>query len=307
MLAYSAPWWLPGGHLQTIWPVYQQLDSPSGMPFHLELADGDFVNGDLYSHGNRALVLLLHGLEGSSRSFYMLQAANHFLNQGFDVLCLNFRSCGPEMNRGPLLYHSGFYGDVEQVVETLALSYSSLFAIGFSLGGAVLLNWLQKGHVHSKLIAAMAVSAPCHLESCSRKLESPMNFFYQRQFVRSLVKKASTKALQFPQMAGKSKLKNISTVYHFDDVVTAPMFGFRSAADYYEKCSTYAGMNVLQRPTLLLQAKNDPFLTPFCFPAETGMLKTHYQNSGGHVGFPLANRDAFVAQRAFDFFSSVSA
>lgn len=306
--SFKGSWFRQSGHLETILPaLFRRIHLPYRRE-RLELPDGDFLDIDtLRNNNNNRMVVLLHGLEGSAQSAYIKGMAHYFSAQNWDVAAVNFRSCSGEMNRLISSYHSGATLDLDFVVQYINrhYAYDHLALIGFSLGGNVLLKYMGEKH-HPRfdnLRAAVAISVPVDLGASALHLASFQNSLYMRRFLRSLKHKMEMKALQFPGQVDLSGLASISDFYAFDDQFTAPMHGFRNAQDYYDRCSSVHYLGGITIPTLLLNAFNDPFLTPACFPAEQASLQTEYTQYGGHAGFAqrLPNGLYWSEQRALTF------
>lgn len=265
----------------------------------METSEGDFLDLDWAERGASKLAVISHGLEGSSRSVYVRGMVNALTTRGWDCLAWNFRGCGGEPNRSPRLYHSGSSDDLRLVVRhALARGlHQELALVGFSLGGNVTLKFLgeEAGAADPRIRGGVGVSVPCHLSSSSRVLARPVNRIYMRHFLRSLNAKAIAKARQFPGLFDTGRLTRNRTFYEFDDQVTAPLHGFADAEDYYAKCGSLGFLRHIAVPTLLLNALDDPFLSPGCYPrvaAEANpMLKLETPRYGGHVGFMLQPRD----------------
>jgi predicted alpha/beta-fold hydrolase len=297
--SYQAPPWFPGGHLQTIVPRLLRTDP--GVRFQrerLELADGDFLDIDWLlgpgSSGPAAgkAVILSHGLEGDSRRSYMLGMAAGLATAGWDVAARNFRGCGGESNRLLQFYHSGETEDLHAVVqECLARGYTEIALVGFSMGGNQICCYLGRdpGRVPAQVSAAVGISVPCDLACCSAVLARPRSRLYMSYFLRSLRRKMKEKSLRFPGALNLDRLNEIKDFKAFDDRFTAPVFGFRNAEEYWEKASAARFLDGIRVPTLLINAGNDPFMGPGCFPtraARNRFLHLLIPREGGHVGFP---------------------
>jgi len=209
---------------------------------------------------------------------------------GWDALAWNFRGCGKEMNRLPRFYHSGETGDLGAVIRFAARKYSRIALVGFSLGGNLTLKYLGEASAHASVIGAVAISAPIDLAASARALDHRWsNRIYRQRLIKSLVAKIETKALRFPDQLDASWSRTIRTFQEFDDRYTAPIHGFRDAADYWKKSSARQYLDRITIPTLVLNAYNDPFLTPGCFPfaeaEQNSCLFFEAPRSGGHVGF----------------------
>lgn len=281
--------WCANGHLHTIGASL--LFKPARVNYKrekIETPDGDLLDLDLLENpGSSSVVILLHGLEGSSRRYYIQNLAKQLNNDGHTVAALNFRSCGENMNLKRRFYHSGETGDLATTCKWLADKYpgSVQFATGFSLGGSVLLNYLNQFKEASSIKAFVAISVPYNLHRGSVNLQKGFNKIYDYYFLRTLRRKLELKRRQFsdlPDFTG-------STLFEFDDQVTAPLHGFRDAADYYARCSSSFFMDQLATPGLLIHSKEDP-LCPFEYtPVEAiktnPNLKSVFTDQGGHVGF----------------------
>lgn len=293
---FCPPFLLRNGHVQTILPVLlpRRLDVAYQREA-LELSDGDFLELDWSRHGNRRLAIVTHGLEGGTNGGYVRGTVSAMNAAGWDALAWNFRGCGSVLNRHVRFYHSGDTGDIREVIAHAASTYDRLVLIGFSLGGNVTLKYLGEAPPHPKIVAAAAISVPVDLTSSARKLDELFsNRIYLRRFLTSLVSKIEAKARHYPGELNIEGARAIRSFREFDDRYTAPIHGFRDAAEYWERASSRQFLPNITVPTLLLSARNDPFLTPECFPfpeAEaSSYLHLEAPESGGHVGFlDLAN------------------
>lgn len=288
---FQPPPWLRNPHVQTIVPVLLPLRG--NVVFErtrLELPDGDFLELDAVQTGVERVAILSHGLEGCSRNGYIRGMAGALVAAGWDVLAWNFRGCGGEMNRLPRFYHSGETGDLRTVVARAAERYSSIVLIGFSLGGNVTLKYLGEAPPHANVAAAAAVSAPIDLASCAAAIDSRRgNRVYLRRFLSTLIAKAEAKALRFPEQLDALGARRVRTIAEFDERFTAPLHGFRDAADYWARSSARQFLPGIRVPTLLLNAQDDPFLSATCFPEDEAASNPHLfveaPAHGGHVGF----------------------
>jgi len=260
----------------------------------LELPDGDFLDLDwAVENPSDRLVLLSHGLEGSSTNTYIQGMAQAFLREGWDVLAWSFRGCSGEPNRLLISYHSGATEDLETVLEhALATGrYRRVDLIGFSLGGNMTLKFLgDKGaSLDPRVGGAVAFSVPCDLASSAKKLEHWSNRIYMRRFLRSLRQKIREKIRRFPGQLEDLGLESMKTFREFDGAYTAPIHGFQGAEDYWIKASSRPVLGQVAVPTLLLNARNDPFLAPPCFPEEEARESEFFHLEtplvGGHLGF----------------------
>lgn len=287
--SYRAPRLLRGGHVQTLLGALLPAGArPAFRLETLELADGDCLQLGWWRGGHARLLVLCHGLEGSLQAAYIRSLAAAAGRAGWDVLAWNYRGCGGLPNRLARSYHSGESGDLRAVIEHAAPGYPQLALVGFSLGGNLTLKYLGEAPPHPAVRAAVAVSAPVDLASSADALDArPANRLYQRRFLRSLLAKAQAKARRFPQAVGR--LEGIRTIRDFDERFTAPLHGFRDAADYYARASARPHLAALGVPALLLNALDDPLLAAPSFPRELAALSSHLHletpDHGGHVGF----------------------
>lgn len=295
--SYKPPFWLMGGHLQTMYPVlFRKKPKMSSRREALSTPDGDRILLDMAladkSGSGKAVAILSHGLEGDSRRKYMLGMGRIFLKHGVDVVARNFRCCGGEMNVLPGMYHSGQTEDLHAVVNfCLSLGYERIFLLGFSMGGNQVLKYLgeQGACMSVQVVGAAVFSVPCDLTGCAKALDQPSNRVYMEYFLRSLRVKIKEKHRQYPKLYPLQGLDAIKTFAEFDDRYTAPVHGFSSAADYWEKASCLPFLQKITVRTLLVNAKNDPFLSESCFPVELSKMHEYLffetPEQGGHVGF----------------------
>lgn len=315
--SYRAPWWLPGAHAQTIFPSLCR--NMPALPFtrvRLKTPDGDAILLDTLQAGKRrgrVAVVLSHGLEGDSRRTYMRGMCRVFTALGWDCAARNFRSCGGEMNHAPGMYHSGQTDDLHTaVLFCLEAGYERILLVGFSMGGNQTLKYLGEdpGRVPPQVAGAAVFSVPCHLPGSAAVLDQPSNAVYMRYFLRSLRTKVRLKHARCPELYPLQDLENIRTFAVFDERYTAPVHGFASAMEYWERASCLPHLPFVRVPTLLVNAKNDPFLSSRCYPlaeaAANPALTLEMPEQGGHVGFTPRNGGAYWSElRAVRFFSSL--
>jgi predicted alpha/beta-fold hydrolase len=288
---FRPPLFLRNGHLQTILgALLPRRFRNDVLAERLELPDGDFLDLDWVKAGHRRLAVISHGLEGSSKNRDIRGLSAALNKAGWDTLAWNFRGCSGELNRCLRFYHSGETGDLSAVLSHAAGSYSSLALVGFSLGGNMILKYLGEGNVHPFVHAAVAISAPVDLASSARALDRrPGNQIYLRRFMKSLAAKVEAKAKQFPTEIDATGVRDVRSFSIFDDRYTARIHGFRDAEDYWSQSSAIGYLNRISIPTLLLNAKDDPFLSLESFPYTEGhqnpCLSLETPNSGGHLGF----------------------
>ena len=282
---------LCNGHVQTV--LSALLPRRVDVVFRrerLELVDGDFLDLGWARVGADGVVILSHGLEGSSDAGYIRGMADKLNSAGWDVLVWDFRGCSQETNRLPRLYHSGETGDLGAVIDFAATSYSRIALVGFSLGGNLILKYLGESNPHPAVVGVVAISAPVELGATARALDRHWaRWIYRDSFIKSLIAKVEAKAVRFPDAFDVSGIRKIRTFEEFDDRYTAPIHGFRDAEDYWEKSSARQYLHRINVPTLILNASDDPLLTPESFPIAEAegnpSLFLETPKWGGHLGF----------------------
>ncbi len=319
--------WLPGPHLQTLWgSLWRRLPPITRPRERLWLEDGDFLDLDWYhADDTRApLVLIAHGLTGSSGSHYVLGLQFALAARGWASVGLNWRGCSGEPNRLPRGYHSGVSEDLAAVVRHLQTSRpeAPLFGVGFSLGGNVLLKYLGERGADSGLRAAAAVSVPFRLDLCADRIGIGFSRIYQRHFIRELARYVRDKQALFDRerhpeqhqiLARLGPPEGLKTFWDFDDRYTAPLHGFRDARDYYRQASSRYYLGGIRIPTLLIQAEDDPFIGTDALPARAELAPdTLFERlpHGGHVGFvggSFRAPDYYLERRIPDWLVSQSA
>ncbi|MGD9899507.1 MAG: YheT family hydrolase [Calditrichaceae bacterium] len=297
---YKPPFLLRNGHLQSIYPsLFRKFDPALYKRERISTPDDDFLDLDWSEVNSDCLAVISHGMEGSSHRAYVIGMARALNHQGWDALAWNFRSCGGEMNRQLRMYHSGSTDDLDLVINHALLKnkYKKIALIGFSMGGNLTLVHLgQKGKNRDQRIrAAVVFSVPTDLHSSSMRLGEPQNILYMKRFLRMLHRKVRDKKLLFPDKIDDRDFHRIKNFKDFDDRYTAPIHGFKNAEDYWHKCSSKLFLKDIAVPTLIVNAKNDPFLPPSCYPVEDvrdhPYIYLEIPKSGGHVGFVSFNSD----------------
>lgn len=310
---YTSPRWLRNGHLQTILPaLLRRGGKVAYRRERLELPDGDFLDLDWLSAGRKRLAVLSHGLEGDSDAGYIRGMASALQALGWDVLAWTFRGCGFDPNRLLRFYHSGETSDLAAVVAHAAPRYERLALVGFSLGGNMTLKYLGEAPPHPAIAAAVAVSAPVDLASSARALDQRRgNRIYLRRFLKTLIAKVEAKAIHFPGQIDTAGISRIGTFQEFDDRYTARLHGFRDASDYWARSSARPYLTGIAVPTLLLNARDDPFLPPECFPVAEAEMNPHLfleaPPHGGHVGFLASahkRERTWAERRAVEFLNA---
>ena len=289
-MPYQSPLWLPSGHLQTIYPALAiRKPAVAYRRERWDAADGDFVDVDFVDGAPGApCVVLFHGLEGSSHSHYARALMAAVAARGWSGAVPHFRGCSGEANRAPRFYHSGDAREIDWIVRRLrARSSGRFYTAGVSLGGNALLRWLGESQSQAGIVdAACAVSAPLDLARGGASLSSGLNMLYTRMFLQSLKPKCLAKLEQFPGLFDRQRLLAARDLYEFDNVVTAPLHGYRDTDDYWDRASAKHVLGDITVPTLVLNAKNDPFLPGIHLPKRAASCVTlEYPEHGGHVGF----------------------
>jgi predicted alpha/beta-fold hydrolase len=328
MNSYRAPAWLPGGHVQT---VYAALLAPRPRVRYRrerwDTPDGDFVDLDwivnpapeprrinLMDPSSVPLVVLFHGLEGSSRSHYARSLMAEVSRRGWRGAVVHFRGCGGEPNRLPRAYHSGDCAEADWILRRFAANRAGapVYAAGFSLGGNMLLKWLgETGASAGEVVdRAAAVSAPVDLMAAGEALDRGFNLIYRRHFLVTMKKKALEKLKHYPELYDAARVRAASTLREFDDLVTAPLHGFAGVDDYWTRASSKPWLRHIAVPTLMINARDDPFLPCGALPAPhevSPSVLLEQPDSGGHVGFISGHFPGnlqWVPRRILEFFSA---
>ena len=304
---YLAPGWLPGGNLQTIWPALYARRNEGPLPVYRRerwtTPDGDFIDVDFVdavgpSPSSRPLLVLFHGLEGSSRSHYAEAFAAFATARGMAFAVPHFRGCSGELNLAPRAYHSGDYEEIGWILSRLRAQHDAagggpLLVAGVSLGGNALLRWAEEaGSEAGKIASAVAaISAPVDLAAGGEAIGRGFNkLVYTRMFLNTMKPKALAKLAQHPGLFDRDTLIAARDLRAFDNVFTAPLHGFKDTDDYWSRGSAKPHLDAIRVPTLVVNALNDPFVPGASLPkqADVGKHVTLWQpRHGGHVGFPL--------------------
>ncbi|HCW08874.1 MAG TPA: alpha/beta hydrolase [Cytophagales bacterium] len=305
---YQNPWFLFNNHLETIYPaLFRKVELNPFQPERIATPDNDFLDLFHLRGGNNKCVILSHGLEGNAHRAYIKGMAKVFYRNNFDVVAWNYRGCGEEMNKRLRFYHSGATEDLAVVVDHTLPKYDELYLIGFSLGGNLTLKYVGEREVNPKMRGVAVFSVPMDLYRSCLKISEPSNWVYSNRFLKSLKKKVVMKSQQMDGLA-ISEIENINTLKDFDDSYTGPLHGFKDAIDYYTQNSSIFFLDKIKIPTLIVNAKNDPFLSKECFPQVSNpLIQTEYPDRGGHVGFISFNGNGLYwsEQRALDFILSL--
>jgi hypothetical protein len=295
--AFAAPWWLPGGNLQTIWPALcsrpHLADAPAYRRERWTAPDGDFIDVDHLdgAPGAPALVLF-HGLESSSQSRYAVAFALAARALGWHFTVPHFRGCSGTLNHAPRAYHSGDFEEIGWMLQRARAAHAGpIVAVGVSLGGNALLRWAEEAgdSAAAQVRAVAAVSSPLDLAAAGRAIDRGFNWLvYSRMFLRTMKPRALAKWAQHPGLFDRERLIAARTLYEFDDVFTAPLHGFRDTPDYWARASAKPHLARIRVPALALNAVNDPFVPGDSLPGvhDAGPYVTLWQPAhGGHVGF----------------------
>lgn len=320
-LKYLPPRWLPSGHLQTIVPAkFGRLPKVAFERERWETPDGDFIEldhvvADRADDGDRAppLLVLFHGLEGSSASHYALTTMALTRSRGWHGVVPHFRSCSGPMNLAPRFYHSGDSTEIDWILRRLRAQHrGKLFAAGVSLGGNALLRWLgERGAEATHIVdAAASISAPMDIPAGGKALSGGLNLIYARSFLKTMKVKSLQKHAQFPGLFDVQAMLRAKTLHEFDDIVTGPLHGFKNADDYWQRASSIHLLTEIEVPTLVLNARNDPFLPAHALPSRAGvsqMVELEQPETGGHVGFMTGGfpgRIDWLGMRLIRFFDA---
>ena len=324
--SYHAPFWLPGGHLQTLYPpLFVQRASIGYRRERWDTPDGDFIDLDwmlnqdsgfgIQDSANKPLVVLFHGLEGSSHSHYATALMAALRNVGWCGVVVHFRGCSGEINRLRRAYHSGDSTEIDWILRRLRLSHGTapLYAAGVSLGGNALLKWLgeQNTAATSVITAAAAISAPLDLMAAGNALDTGFNLIYTHNFLTTMKRKTLAKIMLFPDLCDRGLMLASRTLREFDNVVTAPLHGYRDTDDYWTRASSKPLLRHIAVPTLVLNAQNDPFLPAQALPhpdAVSDTVHLEFPATGGHVGFTdgaFPGRPDWLPKRLLHFFSAL--
>jgi hypothetical protein len=313
---YTPPPLLDGGHRQTLYAsLVRRVDFAYDRRERITTPDDDFLDLDwaeINGTDPQGVAIITHGLEGSADRRYVRGMARTFVRRGWTVCALNLRGCSGETNRQVATYHSGKTDDLALVVDhVLDQGYAPVVLVGFSLGGNLTLKYLgeRSSQVDDRIQGAAALSAPVDLSASADQIDRWSNWHYTQYFLHSLRQKMRVKARQHPDRVSTKRLRRIQTLRGFDDAYTAPLHGFDGADDYYRRASSKPLLSDLTVPTLLLNAANDPFLPPSCYPRS--IARDHDQlileapKSGGHVGFVSFNDagEYWSEQRTTSFLS----
>jgi len=312
---YKAPYFFRKGFVSTVYSgLFRNVNGLQQERERIELSDGDFLDLDwsFAKAKTNKLIIVLHGLEGNAQRPYMTGTAKLFTENNIDAVCVNFRGCSGEPNRKYYSYHSGATQDLHEVVQHIIESkhYSEIYIKGFSLGGNVTLKYLgERDNVPSQIKAGIAISVPCFLKGSALELHTFKNILFHDRFKRYLVERLKLKQKQYPDKLKVEDINSIKTLNDFDNVYTSKAHGFIDAQDYYEKSSSLQFLHNIKTPTLIINALNDSFLSPECYPVKEAKTNSNLHlempNYGGHVGFVKLNKFYYNETRALNFITNI--
>ncbi|MCK5097894.1 MAG: alpha/beta fold hydrolase [Desulfobacteraceae bacterium] len=311
-ISYKSPFLLNNAHVQTIIPSAFRKTSPVFYKRErVETTDNDFIDLDWSIVKSKKLAIISHGLEGNSNRKYVKGMVNALNKNGWDALAFNFRGCSGEPNRLLKSYHSGYTEDIALTIKHARQQqrYNEIALIGFSIGGNMTLVYLGRDKVDPIVKKAGVLSVPCHLEDSSACLAKFKNTIYMKRFLRMFHNKIKEKMALMPGQIDDKDFNKIKNFKDFDDRYTAPIHGFKNAVDYWKKCSSKQFIPNIKIPTLIINAKDDPFLSNSCYPIKESEnnknVTLDMPESGGHVGFITFNKEKIYwsEQRIVDFIS----
>lgn len=307
---FKAPFFFRKGFVATVYSGLFRKVSLEQKRQRLELADGDFIDLD-WSYAQQKsdkVIILLSGLEGHAQRPYLTGTAKLFNQNNIDAISVNFRGCSGEPNRKYYAYHSGATEDLQTIIDHAisAKNYTEIYLYGVSLGGNLALKYLgEREVVPSQIKACIGVSVPCSLQHAAKQLHKLINKPFHDRFKKKLVASLRVKQSQFPSEISEDDINSIKTLNDFDEVYTSKAHGFKNALDYYEKSSCLQFLPNIKVPSLIINALNDSFLTPECFPVKIAKnnpnLYLEMPNHGGHVGFIQRGGVYYTEKRALEF------
>ena len=308
---YNPRFLFRSGQFSTVYSgIFRRVNGVPQERERIILKDDDFLDLDWSFSPKKSdkLIVVLHGLEGNAQRPYMLATAKFFNNNNVDAVCVNFRGCSGEPNLKYRSYHSGETNDLKEVINHIieTKNYSEIYIKGFSLGGNVVLKYLgEQKNIPKQVKAAVAISVPSYLYGSCLELHTFKNILYADMFKKYLLAKLKAKQKQFPDMISEAEINKIKTLKDFDDVYTSKAHGFKDALDYYDKSSSLQFLPNIRVPSLIINALDDTFLSPECFPVKEAKLNDNLflemPKYGGHVGFFEKNNVYFNERRALEF------
>lgn len=311
---YKPPGIFRSGDASTIYAATLRKIELSYKRERINLSDGDFLDLDWsYNRSDKSekIVILLHGLAGNSVRPYMKGMVRAFNHKGFDGLAMNFRGCSEDLNRYFKSYHAGASDDVSEVVKHVKSlnKYKKIVLVGFSLGGNMLMKYLgEDRNIPEEIVGAVGVSVPCDLSGSLGAINRMRNFVYSKRFELNLKQHLMARANKFPDRINKDEISACNSLRDIDDLYTSRAHGYKNASDYYKKASAQQFLEGIEIPTLMINAKNDSFLSEKCYPQEVAknseFLHLEMPSFGGHVGFVTRDDFYYHEKRAVDFIES---
>ncbi|MBQ3438272.1 MAG: alpha/beta fold hydrolase [Fusobacterium sp.] len=306
---YKASIIFKNSHINTVFPT---LFRKVKVEYEREkiFIENDFLNFDWIKRGNSKIIILCHGLEGSSRSHYMKSFARYFSNKNWDILALNYRGCNREINSSPFYYVSGM-GDEIEIALKHTNNYKEIILVGFSLGANKILHYLgNEKNIPENLKGAFVVSPPCDLYGSSIVMAKKRNKIYSNFFLKRLKKKVMLKDEKYPNIFEKfgislEKVLKTKNLIDFDNEFTSKLNGFKDAAEYYIKNSSLYGLDKINKPTLILTALDDPMMSPTCYPRAAvktnKFLELKTPKYGGHVSYASFQKEYWLEKYAYEY------
>lgn len=314
--SYNSPFLFKNGHISTVYAgLFRKINDFSQKRERIELPDSDFLDLDwsFSKTPSKKVALLVHGLEGNAQRAYMAGSAKEHNRHDYDVCAINLRTCSGETNRLYRSYNAGATEDLEAVIRHVlkTKNYTEIYLQGFSLGGNLVLKYLGEDRIIPQEIkAAIGISVPCDLLSSCKEMTKLQNILYAIRFKKHLIHKLTEKQKLFPDELTLDAIKKVRTLKDIDDLYTSKTHGYTDALDYYEKCSSLQFLPNIKIPTLLINALNDSFIGPECYPykeaTENSNLFLETPKYGGHVGFYGKNNITYTEKRAIKFFDEVN-
>lgn len=310
MKNYKPCFLFKNAHINTCFPTLFRKINIEYERERIETPDKDFLDLDWIKNGNDKVIVLCHGLEGSSKSKYIQGTAKYFKERGWDILAINYRGCSGHMNKKITFYHMGYIDDLETILKK-TYNYDKVALVGFSLGANLVLNYLGKiGKERSNITCGVAVSPPCELVSNSVELRKGFNFIYKKYFLKKLKEKVRLKNKMFPNKINMQLLEKVDDMEDFDNLFTAPLNGFKDAIDYYEKTSSINIIPDIKIKTLILTPLDDPIMSKKCYPIveanENKYITLEMPKYGGHVGFAsLFSNEYWLEKRIYEYVNSI--
>jgi hypothetical protein len=314
--SYKPPYLFKNTHINTMYKTLFYAGNIKYKRERITTPDNDFLDLDFSTNNAKTLVIAMHGLEGSSKSKYIISAVNHLNNSSIDCVAVNFRGCSGEDNNHIYSYNSGKTDDVTTIINHILnnYNYKNIVLLGYSMGGNITLKYLgETAQIPHQIKGGIAISTPCDLEGSSNTLSNWNNAIYLKRFMLSLKKKTLKKLEKFPDSKlDKEAIATAKTFSDFDNAVTAPLFGFKNASDYWTQCSSKQFLKEIKLPTLLINALDDTFLSESCHPFNEASINNNLtfeaSKYGGHVGFNTSFfcKDLFWSEnRILDYISHI--